>query len=59
MMPQEKSKSALVELLMPDASDAKRDDATRRWFGFLMTIDRIAARLEEKNRDSRNPREDD
>jgi len=52
-----KTESAFVRLVMPDAPEAEIDEATRRWFAFLLIVERIAARL-ERERDSRNPVED-
>jgi hypothetical protein len=38
--------------VMPNATKAEIEEATRRWFGFLQTVDRIAQRLEREDRDS-------
>jgi len=50
-------KSELVDIVMPDASAEERSEATRRWFGYLQTLDRIvserAARKPEKIEDHR------
>lgn len=41
-------RSALVDLVMPEASEEERAEATRRWFGFLQTLVRI---VEDRERD--------
>ena len=45
--------SALVDLVMPEASEEERAEATRRWFGFLQTLMRIVEDRERAERDSR------
>lgn len=40
---------------MPDATEAEIADATRRWFGFLRTIDHIVFRVNQERKDSSIP----
>ena len=54
-----KPESQLVRLVMPDATDAQIEEATRRWFGFLQTIDSIVTEREQAERDSRESHGDD
>lgn len=46
-------RSALVDLVMPEAAEEVRIEATRRWFGFLQTLVRIVEDRERTERDSR------
>lgn len=48
----ENPRSQFVRLVMPDASEAEIEEAVRRWFGFLRTVDRIVARHEREACDS-------
>jgi hypothetical protein len=34
--------SKFVRMVMPDASDAEIEEATRYWFAYLLLLDRIA-----------------
>lgn len=48
-MPQNQyPESQFIKRVMPDASPEERADATKRWFGFLRTLDRIVMRLEKE-----------
>lgn len=47
------SRSALVDLVMPEASEEERAESTRRWFGFLGTLVRIVEDRERAIGDSR------
>ena len=58
-MQPKKPESQLVRLVMPDAADAEIEEATRRWFGFLQTIDSIVTEREQAERDSQKLRGDD
>lgn len=49
-------KSELVELVMPNASPKAKREATRRWFGFLQTLDEIAREMPEQRRESKKKR---
>lgn len=46
--------SHLVRLTMPNASAEEIAEATKRWFNFLLILDRIADRLERQSADSRD-----
>lgn len=50
-------RSALVDLVMPDASEEERIEATRRWFGFLQVLVRIVEDREREELDSRESEE--
>jgi len=52
-------RSALVDLVMPEASEKERAEATRRWFGFLGTLVRIVEDRERDLGDSRESEGDD
>lgn len=52
-------RSALVDLVMPEASEEERAEATRRWFGFLQTLVRIVEDRGREERDSRESEADD
>lgn len=49
---QKKLESQLVRLVMSEASEDEIEEATRRWFGFLLTVDRIVREREQGERDS-------
>jgi len=52
-------RSALVDLVMKDASEEEKAEATRHWFGFLRALMRIAREEElRKQVDSRESGED-
>ena len=51
-MSKNKLESEFVRLVMPDASEAEIEEATRRWFGFLGTIHQMVERLERAAADS-------
>ncbi len=51
---QKKLESQFVRLVMPDAAEDEIEEATRRWFAFLLTIDRIISDGEKTRRDSLN-----
>ena len=52
-------RSALVDLVMPEASEEERAEATRRWFGFLQTLVRIVEDRERTLGDSHESEGDD
>ena len=58
-MQPKKPESQLVRLVMPGASEAEIEEATRRWFGFLQTIDSIVTEREQAMRDSQKSLGDD
>lgn len=45
--------SALVDLVIPEASDEERADATQHWFALLSVLVRIVDKEERKRHDSR------
>ena len=57
-MPPKLPRSELVSLVMPNATEAEIEEATRRWFGFLLTIERIVREREEASPDSRESKAD-
>lgn len=46
-------RSALVDLVMKDATEEERAAATQRWFGFLQALLRIVEEEERRKADSR------
>ena len=48
-------RSELVQLVMPNATEAEIEEATRRWFGFLDTINSIVVERERARQDSLKP----
>ena len=55
---QRKRESRLVGLLMPDATDAEIQEATRRWFGIIAVLNDIAADRERADtRSHESPRD--
>ena len=54
-----KLESHLVNRLMPGATEAEIEDATRRWFGFLNTLYEIVLEREQQQADSHDPGIDD
>jgi len=46
--------SELVRLVMKDATEAEIAEATRRWFGYLQTLDAIVSERSRKESDSRD-----
>ena len=46
--------SELVRLVMKDATEAEIVEATRRWFGYLQTLNAIVSEQLRKERDSRD-----
>ena len=49
-MQNDKPESKLVKLVMPNATPAEIEDATRRWFSFLRTLNRIVEEREAKEK---------
>ena len=48
MNQEQEPKSELVRLVMPNVSEEEIREATRRWFGFLRTLDQIVTEREAK-----------
>lgn len=48
-------RSALVDLVMKDAAEEERIEATRHWFGFLETLLKIAREIELKEQRGETP----
>ncbi len=57
-MSERKPESELVRLVMPEASDQERDEATWRWFTFIQVLNRIVRRSEREAQDSLEMRVD-
>jgi hypothetical protein len=48
----EQQRSALVELVMPEASEEEKEEASRHWFSFLETLGKIVDEEERQKQRS-------